>query len=222
MGEGDGPVDDGPVRWAPAARRAGDPGFRGVRLAAGRSRRRAASGESCPPTRPPELDFLVARDLELDGELEPALEAYQRALAKDPEATELLRKVAELSARAGRLEDAVAYAERAYALDPADRSTRLFLGTLYRFLKDPAARRAGAARARRPPVRSRRGAAPLRHALRSAALRRGDGGGPLADRERARRAARLVRPGRRRRRSSATPRPPSRPCATPWWSTRAS
>jgi tetratricopeptide (TPR) repeat protein len=90
-----------------------------------------------PADAPPELDFLVARDLELDGELEPALEAYQRALGKDPDATELLRKVAELSARAGHLEDAVAYAERAYALDPADRSTRLFLGTLYRFLKDP-------------------------------------------------------------------------------------
>jgi tetratricopeptide (TPR) repeat protein len=91
-----------------------------------------------PADAPPELDFLVARDLELDGELEPALEAYQRALSKDPDATELLRKVAELSARAGRLEDAVAHAERAYALDPSDRSTRLFLGTLYRFLKDPA------------------------------------------------------------------------------------
>jgi tetratricopeptide (TPR) repeat protein len=90
-----------------------------------------------PADAPPELDFLVARDLELEGELEPALEAYQRALSKDPNATELLRKVAELSARAGRLEDAVAHAERAYALDPADRSTRLFLGTLYRFLKDP-------------------------------------------------------------------------------------
>jgi len=90
-----------------------------------------------PADAPPELDFLVARDLELDGEVEPALEAYQRALGKDPDSPELLRKVAELSARAGRLEDAVAYAERAYALDPADRSTRLFLGTLYRFLKDP-------------------------------------------------------------------------------------
>ena len=80
----------------------------------------------------------MARDLELDGELEEALAAYQRALAKDPDSPELLRKVAELSARASRLEDAVAHAERAYALDPSDRSTRLFLGTLYRFLHDPA------------------------------------------------------------------------------------
>jgi tetratricopeptide (TPR) repeat protein len=91
-----------------------------------------------PADAPPELDYLVARDLELDGELELSLEAYQRALAKDPDSLELLRKVAELSARTSRLEDAVAHAERAYALDPSDRATRLFLGTLYRFLRDPA------------------------------------------------------------------------------------
>jgi len=96
-----------------------------------------AGGAAIPGDAPPELDYLVARDLELDGELEDALAAYQRALAKDPDSPELLRKVAELSARASRLEDAVAHAERAYALDPSDRSTRLFLGTLYRFLRDP-------------------------------------------------------------------------------------
>lgn len=85
-----------------------------------------------------ELDFLVARDLELSGEAEEALRIYERALAKDPDSTELLRKVAELSARAGRLDAAVESAERAYALDPADRGTRLFLGTLYRYLGQPA------------------------------------------------------------------------------------
>jgi tetratricopeptide (TPR) repeat protein len=98
---------------------------------------RGSGSAGIPSDAPPELDYLVARDLELDGELEEALAAYQRALSKDPDAPELLRKVAELSARASRLEDAVAHAERAYALDPSDRSTRLFLGTLYRFLRDP-------------------------------------------------------------------------------------
>jgi tetratricopeptide (TPR) repeat protein len=87
---------------------------------------------------PPELDFLIGRDLELEGEVGPALEAYRRALAKDHDAPELLRKVAELSARAGALEEAVSHAERAYSLDPQDRGTRLFLGTLYRFLHDDA------------------------------------------------------------------------------------
>lgn len=90
-----------------------------------------------PSDASPELDYLVARDLELDGELDEALAGYERALAKDPDAPELLRKVAELSARASKLEDAVAHAERAYAIDPSDRSTRLFLGTLYRFKRQP-------------------------------------------------------------------------------------
>jgi tetratricopeptide (TPR) repeat protein len=97
-----------------------------------------AGAARVPDDAPPELDYLVARDLELDGEIDEALQAYQRALAKDPDSLELLRKVAELSARSSRLEDAVAHAERAFALDPSDRATRLFLGTLYRFLRDPA------------------------------------------------------------------------------------
>ena len=98
----------------------------------------SSSAAAVPADAPPELDYLVGRDLELDGEVEEALAAYKRALAKDPESPELLRKVAELSARTSHLEDAVAHAERAYALDPDDRSTRLFLGTLYRFLREPA------------------------------------------------------------------------------------
>jgi tetratricopeptide (TPR) repeat protein len=98
----------------------------------------ALDADGLPVASTPELDFLVARDLELSGELEEALRIYGRALAKDPEAPELLRKVAELSARAGQLDAAVAHAERAYALDRSDRSTRLFLGTLYRFLHQEA------------------------------------------------------------------------------------
>jgi tetratricopeptide (TPR) repeat protein len=84
----------------------------------------------------PELHFLVGRELELDGDLDAALAAYQEALALDPDSPELLRKVAEISARRNRLDDAAGYAERALAIDPEDRGTRLFLGTLYRFLHD--------------------------------------------------------------------------------------
>jgi tetratricopeptide (TPR) repeat protein len=99
----------------------------------------AGSGPSAevPADAPPELHFLVGRDLELDGDLDGALEAYERALALDPDSPELLRKVAELSARRNRLDSAVRYGERALALDPEDIGTRHFLGTLYRFLRDP-------------------------------------------------------------------------------------
>jgi tetratricopeptide (TPR) repeat protein len=86
----------------------------------------------------PELSFLVGRELELDGNLDEALVAYQQALAADPQSIYLLRKLAELSARQNRIQDALGYAERAHAAEPDDLGIRLFLGTLYRFQKDVA------------------------------------------------------------------------------------
>jgi tetratricopeptide (TPR) repeat protein len=92
-----------------------------------------------PPTDgPPELDFLIGRDLEMEGRLEEALDAYTRALSKDPESVYLLKQAAELSARQNRLADAVVYGERALELEPDNQGVRLFLGTLYRFRKDVA------------------------------------------------------------------------------------
>jgi tetratricopeptide (TPR) repeat protein len=80
----------------------------------------------------------VGRELELDGNLDEALVAYQQALAADPQSIYLLRKLAELSARQNRIQDALGYAERAHAAEPDDLGIRLFLGTLYRFQKDVA------------------------------------------------------------------------------------
>jgi len=86
----------------------------------------------------PELDFLVGRDLEMEGHPQEALAAYTRALSKDPESVFLLKRAAELSARQNRLSEAVVYAERALELEPDNQGVRLFLGTLYRFRKDVA------------------------------------------------------------------------------------
>jgi tetratricopeptide (TPR) repeat protein len=97
--------------------------------------------ERVPEDAPPELDFLVGRELELDGEAEQALRLYARAIAKDPDSVYLLRHAAELSAREGRLTDALVYAERALELEPDDEGVRLFLGTLYRFRRDTDAAR---------------------------------------------------------------------------------
>lgn len=92
------------------------------------------------PAAPPEYDFLVGRQFELDGQLEEASAAYARALEKDPESAYLVRRLAELAARQGRYDEALAHAEHANRLDPDDRATRLFLGTLYRVRRDvPAA-----------------------------------------------------------------------------------
>ncbi len=101
-------------------------------------RTRAAAPRLVRPEAPPDYDFLVGRELELDGDLAGAYDAYSRALAKDPDAPLLHRKLAELAARQGRYDDALAHARRAYELDPDDAPTRLFLGTLYRLRKDPA------------------------------------------------------------------------------------
>jgi len=90
-----------------------------------------------PPDAPAELDFLIGQELEMDGRLDEARAAYERALRKDPQAVFLLKRLAELSARADRLTDALVYAERAFELDPEDEGLRLFLGSLYRIRRDP-------------------------------------------------------------------------------------
>lgn len=90
------------------------------------------------PEDPADYDFLVGRELELDGDLAGAYDAYARALAKDPDVPLLHRKLAELAARQGRYDEALAHARRAHELDPDDTSSRLFLGTLYRLSKDAA------------------------------------------------------------------------------------
>jgi len=105
-----------------------------------------ASLEGPPPQAPPaaplatspEYDFLVGRQLELEGRLAEAEQAYRSAVAQDPDAPILHRKIAQLAARQGDLGGAVEHGERAYALDPDDVETRLLLGTLYRVRKDTA------------------------------------------------------------------------------------
>ncbi len=88
------------------------------------------------PTAPSDYDYLVARQLELEGNLEESLAAYRRALGKDPESALLHRKVAELLARAGQPEEAVGFAERALELEPDNTDVRIFLGTLHRIRRD--------------------------------------------------------------------------------------
>lgn len=93
---------------------------------------------SPPPTDgPAELDFLIGQELEMDGRVDEARDAYERALRKDPHAVFLLKRLAELSARTDRLTDALVYSERAFELDPDDEGLRLFLGSLYRLRRDP-------------------------------------------------------------------------------------
>jgi tetratricopeptide (TPR) repeat protein len=90
----------------------------------------------------PELDFLIGRQLELEGRMPEALAAYRQAADRDPGSAYLQRKIAQISARQGDLAGAIVHAERAFEIDSEDPDTRLLLGTLYRVRKDtPAAER---------------------------------------------------------------------------------
>jgi tetratricopeptide (TPR) repeat protein len=90
------------------------------------------------PEAPPEYDYLVGRELEMEGRVEEAYEAYRRAHEKDPESAFLLRKLAEMAARRNQLEAAVGHAEDALRLEPDDSELRMFIGSLYRYRKDVA------------------------------------------------------------------------------------
>jgi tetratricopeptide (TPR) repeat protein len=90
------------------------------------------------PDAPVEYDFLVAREHELAGRLDDALDAYERAAAKDPDSAYLQRKVGALAWRRGELDRALRHAERAYELEPDDPAGRVFLGQVYRLRKETA------------------------------------------------------------------------------------
>jgi tetratricopeptide (TPR) repeat protein len=84
------------------------------------------------PDAPPEYDLLVAQQLTVEGRTAEAVDAYLRAVAKDPESAYLHRKAAVALAQHNRLEEALAHGQRAVELDPDDEPSRLFLGQLYR------------------------------------------------------------------------------------------
>jgi tetratricopeptide (TPR) repeat protein len=125
------------VVWLCAAGAAGQLGCAALGLRPGD---RAGNDAEIRPDAPPEYDLLVAQQHMLDGNVAEALEAYQRAVAKDETSAFLHRRLAATLAQQSRLEEATAHAQRALELEPGDPETRLFLGQLYRARHDlPAA-----------------------------------------------------------------------------------
>lgn len=130
---------------APARPAGGPPGGRGllavlvalVALAAGgcATLEPAPGGTdtaAVPADASPELLFLLARERELDGDLAGALPLYRRAAERDPGSAYLRRKVAELAARQGQFDEALAAARSALELEPEDPELRVFLARLLR------------------------------------------------------------------------------------------
>ncbi len=96
----------------------------------------ASAGREQRPEAGPDYDVLVAEEHRRAGRKHEELEAWQRALAKDPESAYLHRKVAEGWLATARPDAALDYAQRAYELDPGDASNRLMLGNLQRLRGD--------------------------------------------------------------------------------------
>jgi tetratricopeptide (TPR) repeat protein len=93
-------------------------------------------GVEVRPDAPAEYDVLVAQQHEARGDIVPALAAYRRALAKDPNSAYLHRKMANDLFRTGRPGDALEHAQRAFEIEPGDARSRILLGQLYRLRKD--------------------------------------------------------------------------------------
>lgn len=72
--------------------------------------------------------FLQARRLEGEGDIDGAIAAHRRALELAPRSAEVHAELAGLFARQNRVEDAVASAEAALAIDPANREANRILG----------------------------------------------------------------------------------------------
>ena len=84
------------------------------------------------PGAPPEYDLLVAQQLTIEGRTAEAVDAYLRAVEKDPDSAYLHRKAAVALAQHNRIEESLVHGQRAVELDPGDEPSRLFLGQLYR------------------------------------------------------------------------------------------
>jgi len=102
------------------------PGSRGSRSPAGPENAAAS----------PYYDVLVAELASLDGRLADSEAAYRRAVEKHAESAYLQRKLAQVAAKQFDLQRAVEYGERALELDPNADRFRLFLGRLYRGLRN--------------------------------------------------------------------------------------
>ena len=87
------------------------------------------------PDAPAEYDLLVAELLVAEGRSAQALEAFLRAVAKDPDSAFLHQRASEALARNNRLDEALEHAEAGLALDDSNEQARLFAGQLYRIRK---------------------------------------------------------------------------------------
>ncbi|MCU0256632.1 MAG: tetratricopeptide repeat protein, partial [Vicinamibacterales bacterium] len=96
----------------------------------------AGSGAEAPRVSPEArgrayYDFLLARHLESEGDIDGAAAALKRAAASDPESAEVLAELAGLFARQNRGEEALAAAEAALAIDADNSEAHWVVGSIH-------------------------------------------------------------------------------------------
>jgi len=94
------------------------------------------SGREVRPELPADYDVLVFFEHLEAGRAPQALEALERAVAKDGDSPYLQRLYAELLIRNRQLDRALVHARRAFELDPEDEDIRDLLAQLYRSQRD--------------------------------------------------------------------------------------
>ncbi len=88
------------------------------------------------PGAPVDYEVLVGELAAQEARFEEARDAYLRASHKDPHSAYLQRKLARLSLKLEDVDAAVIHAARAFALEPDDEDTRLFLARIHRIRLD--------------------------------------------------------------------------------------
>src|SRR5437899_272949 len=75
--------------------------------------------------------YLSARRLERDDDVDGAIAAYKRAIALDPKSADVPAELAGLFLRQNRVTDAISSAEAALRVDEANAEAHRVLGTIY-------------------------------------------------------------------------------------------
>ena len=120
----------------------------------------AAPGQSRGPQRPQPLatasqekvadayaQFLLGHRLEEADDVNGAIAAYKRAMELDPIAADIPGELAGLYLRQNKIPDAMATAEQALKIAPANREANRVLGTIYAALSESATETSGRGRA---------------------------------------------------------------------------
>lgn len=96
----------------------------------------AAAGQAEPRLAEAYDQFLQARYLEGEGEIDQAIEAYKRAMALDPGAADITAELAGLYLRQSKMQNAMETAEQAVMIDANNREANRVLGIVYSALAD--------------------------------------------------------------------------------------